>query len=270
LAKKRNPLEKNRIKRYYFVVKSEALLQEMLGTRITSDYEPKRLKGEILATFWELLLNFFFPLQCAICGRLLAADNKDRICKDCWGEIICLNRPIDIRLSLERIWSVGVYDGVLKELIHQFKYGEKKYLAKPLGRLLADFAKRFLREERFDYVVPIPLEKSREKKRGYNQAELLARVLGESIDKPVLTRIVKRRKKTKPQFGLKKEERFENLSGAFEVSLTGEEDLLQIVGKGVLLIDDLATTGATLHECAKALKKAGVSEVYGLVLAHGI
>ena len=223
-----------------------------------------------MATFWELLLNFFFPLQCVNCRRLLAADNKDRICGDCWSKIIYLNRPIDIRLSLERIWSVAVYDGVLKKLIHQFKYKEKKYLANPLGKLLVDFVEEYLEEERFDYIVPIPLEKARQKKRGYNQAELLAQVLGEAVNKPILTHLVKRRKKTKPQFGLKKEERFENLSGAFEISGSDKEDVVTIAGKTVLLLDDLATTGATLDECAKILKRAGVSEVYALVLAHGI
>jgi len=223
-----------------------------------------------LATFWELLLNFFFPLQCVICGKLLAADNRDRVCGDCWGRIIYLSRAIDIRLSLERIWSVGVYEGVLKELIHQFKYKEKKYLANPLGKLLVDFAGKYLREERFDYIVPIPLEKARQKKRGYNQAELLARVLAESINKPVLTHIVERRKKTKPQFGLKRDERFENLSGAFEVPQLRKENIAVIRGKTILLLDDLATTGATLDECAKTLKRVGVSEVYGLVLAHGL
>jgi len=223
-----------------------------------------------LATFWELLLNFFFPLQCVNCGRLLAADNKDRICEDCLSRIIYLNRPIDIRLSLDRIWSVAVYDGVLKELIHQFKYKEKKYLANSLGKLLVDFVEKYLKEERFDYIVPIPLEKARQKKRGYNQAELLARILGEAVDKPILTNLVERRKKTKPQFGLNREERFENLSGAFEISKSGEQDISTIAGKTVLLLDDLATTGATLNECARVFKEAGVSEVYGLVLAHGI
>jgi ComF family protein len=227
-------------------------------------------KERFLATFWELLLNFFFPLQCVTCGRLLAADNKERLCGDCWSRIIYLNRPIDIKLSLERIWSVAVYDGVLRELIHQFKYKEKKYLANPLGKLLVDFVEEYLEEERFDYIVPIPLEKARQKKRGYNQAELLARVLGEEVNKPILTNLVKRRKKTKPQFGLKKEERFENLSGAFEISESVKEDVATIAGKTVLLLDDLATTGATLDECARALKRAGVSEVYALVLAHGI
>ncbi len=223
-----------------------------------------------MATFWELLLNFFFPLQCVNCGRLLAADNKERVCGDCWSRIIYLNRPIDIRLSLERIWSVAVYDGVLKELIHQFKYKEKKYLANPLGKLLVDFVEEYLEEERFDYIIPIPLEKARHKKRGYNQAELLARVLGEAVDKPILTDLVERRKKTKPQFGLNREERFENLSGAFEVSKSGKEDVATIAGKTVLLLDDLATTGATVDECARVLKGAGVNEVYALVLAHGI
>lgn len=223
-----------------------------------------------MATFWELLLNFFFPLQCVICGKLLSADNRNRVCEDCWSRIIYLQRPIDIRLSLESIWSVGVYDGVLKELIHQFKYKQKKYLANPLGKLLVDFVGKNLKELKFDYIVPIPLEKSRQKKRGYNQAELLARILGEAINRPVLGHLVERRKKTKPQFGLKREERFENLSGAFEISESGEGTIPPIAGKVILLLDDLATTGATLDECAKTLKRAGVSEVYGLVLAHGI
>jgi len=215
-------------------------------------------------------LNLFFPLQCIICGRSLLADNIHRVCEDCWGRIVYLNRPIDIRLSLEKIWSAGVYDGVLKELIHQFKYREKKYLAVPLSKLLVDFAQRHLKEEKFDYVVPIPLYRARQKKRGYNQAELLAQVLGGAINKPVLINLIERRKKTRPQFGLNKDERFENLSGAFEISESGKEIVPTIAGKTVLLIDDLATTGATLDECAKVLKTVGVSEVYGLVLAHGM
>jgi ComF family protein len=173
-------------------------------------------------------------------------------------------------LTLDRIWSVGVYEGVLKELIHQFKYKEKKYLANPLGKLLVDFVGKYLKEERFDYIVPIPLDKARGRKRGYNQAELLARVLAEGINKPVLTHIVERREKTKPQFGLKRDERFENLSGAFEVSRSGKGNVTPIMGKTILLLDDLATTGATLDECAKALKRAGASEVYGLVSDHGM
>jgi len=211
-----------------------------------------------LATFWELLLNFFFPLQCVICGKLLAPDHKDRVCEHCWRKIIYLNRPIDIRLSLE------------KELILQFKYKEKKYLANPLGRLLADFVGNNLKEENFDYIVPIPLERSRQRKRGFNQAELLAQILGEAVNKPVLIHLVKRRKKTKPQFGLSRGERFENLSGAFEISKSVKADGPPIAGKTVLLLDDLATTGVTLDECAKVLKMAGVREVYGLVLAHGL
>lgn len=171
---------------------------------------------------------------------------------------------------MEKIWSAGVYDGVLKELIHQFKYREKKYLAVPLSKLLVDFAQRHLKEEKFDYVVPIPLYRARQKKRGYNQAELLAQVLGGAINKPVLINLIERRKKTRPQFGLNKDERFENLSGAFEISESGKEIVPTIAGKTVLLIDDLATTGATLDECAKVLKTVGVSEVYGLVLAHGM
>jgi len=224
----------------------------------------------LLATFWELLLNLFFPLQCVICGKLLAADNKDRVCVECWSKIVYFNRPIEIRLSLEMIWSVAVYDGVLKELIHQFKYKNKKYLTHPLGKLLVGFAEKYLKEEEFDFIVPIPLEKPRQKKRGYNQAELLAQVLGEGLNRLVLSNLVERRKKTRPQFGLNKDERFGNLSGAFEISRPGKDILPTIAGKAVLLIDDLATTGATLDECAKALKRAGVGEVYGLVLAHGM
>jgi len=223
-----------------------------------------------LATFWELLLNFIFPNQCASCGKLLPADNEDRVCQNCLGRIIYLNRPIDIKLSLERIWSVGVYSDVLKELIHQFKYRDKKYLAKPLGRLLVDFVVRYLNRESFDYIIPVPLHRAREKKRGYNQAELLAQVVGEAIGKPVLTNLLERTRKTKPQFGLEREERFENISGAFQISARGNANHPQIAGRRILLLDDLATTGATLDECSKTLKKAGADEVYGLVLAHGM
>ena len=114
------------------------------------------------------------------------------------------------------------------------------------------------------FFIPIPLHAEKLRKRGYNHASLLAVEIGDKMGIKVIDELVRTRK-TKSQFLLKKDEREENLKGAF--SLKSEGNLVK--GKTIFLIDDLTTTGTTLKEAAKVLKKAGAGKVYGLTLAHG-
>ena len=139
-------------------------------------------------------------------------------------------------------------------------------LADPLGKLLAGYAKgnrRLLHGLVFDAVVPVPMHPTRQRLRGYNHSERLARSLAGEIGLTVDNRILRRVRNTHPQVGFEREERLTNLAHAFEA------DAPSCAGKTFLLIDDVSTTGSTLHECALALKSAGAKEVYGLTLAAG-
>jgi ComF family protein len=134
------------------------------------------------------------------------------------------------------------------------KYSDRVSLAKPLG----DILKKYLERENFtgDCVIPIPLHRSRERARGFNQAELIASRLG----RPMHTRVLRRRKNTISQTGLTRNQRQHNLSAAFEVR--GE------IRGNVILIDDVYTTGSTMNEAARTLKRAGVKRVEVLTVAR--
>jgi ComF family protein len=161
--------------------------------------------------------------------------------------------------GFDAAFSYGEYDGVLRKLIHLFKYGRVYPLAPRLGALLS---RALPRTATFDVIVPMPLHWRRRWQRGFNQSELLAKVLSRRTGLPVV-RAVSRRKSTPPQAGLTSAERRVNVSGAFKV---GKKE--QVQGRHVLLIDDVLTTGATAGACSAALKRAGAARVTVLTLAR--
>ncbi len=193
---------------------------------------------------------------CPICGQTLRADRGG--CPDCRRR-----RP-----AFTRARSLGAYDGVLRHAVHQFKYRDRPQLARPLGRLLAASARAQaadLNNLRFDALLPVPMHPARRRVRGYNQSERLARVVGAELALPGLPPdALVRARPTRPQVGLSGEARRTSLCGAFAV--TRPE---QVSGRTLLLIDDVVTSGSSLHECAAALCAAGAHAVYALTLAAG-
>ena len=159
-----------------------------------------------------------------------------------------------------------LFQGAFRPAVYNLKYRGKIALAAPLSLLLwqvlqSDFA---LREQEFVALCPVPLHPWRQWRRGYNQSALLAEHLSQNCGVPSLE-LVKRVRRTPPQVGLNEKQRLENVSGAFAVN---EINFSQQNCGAVLLIDDVCTTGATLAECARVLKEAGVPAVYGLTLAR--
>ena len=155
------------------------------------------------------------------------------------------------------------YEGVTRELIQRFKYGRDSVLARPLGALLAKgLSDPRIRGKTFDALVPVPLHPLREREREFNQSRLLAgrlsRVTGLAV-RNLLGRV----RATRPQAGFDRETRMENLRGAFAPARTFP------AGSSLLLVDDVATTGATLDACAEVLMDAGAGEVVALVVARG-
>ena len=152
----------------------------------------------------------------------------------------------------------------MKRCICLFKYDSKTQLADLLGKLMSDFAVRNIGAEEIDMIVPVPLHPVKLRERQFNQSELLAAHLARKINKNVVRDKVKRIKYTAPQTKLKRDQRLKNVRGAFLVKKNAD-----FKEKTVLLVDDVLTTGATLHECAKALKDAGAKKVVALALARG-
>jgi ComF family protein len=120
-------------------------------------------------------------------------------------------------------------------------------------------------EDKEVLITSVPLHKNRERRRGYNQSGLLAKELAEKLKISFVSDVLIRQKQTKPQFELKKEERKQNILGAFIVNQRYKS---LIKSKKIILVDDIATTGATIRECAKILKQNGTGKVLGVTLAH--
>jgi ComF family protein len=165
--------------------------------------------------------------------------------------------------------AYGSYDGGLRELIHLLKYEQVRPAAVVLGRMLAE-AVRGLEPgwtQNPVVVVPVPLHPRKVRQRGFNQSELIARhalKLGAGNGRLVLrSRILERRRETESQIGLTRHQRRENLRGSFAVARPGE-----IAGREVLLVDDVFTTGTTVSECARVLRRAGASKVFVATVAR--
>ena len=220
-------------------------------------------------------LNLLFPAHCVGCRRL-----GSWYCDDCLRGVTFVEPLLCVRCGkpgisagvcarcrtsppgIDHIRSVAYFDGVLRRAIHKLKYQGCTVLAEPLGGLLAEY---WVRQSEFptpDLVVPVALHASRLRERGYNQAALLARRLADHVGADVDETSLVRRRATIPQTELGGDQRRENVRDAFRC--VGEN----LVGKRVLLVDDVCTTGATLEACAAALYAGGATTVDALTLAR--
>jgi ComF family protein len=197
---------------------------------------------------------------CGVCGdRLLSpyAFGPNA------GELLC---GVCRRLSppFAKAVAYGSYDGGLRELIHLLKYEQVRPAASVLGRMLAD-AVQTLDLVAGTLVVPVPLYAAKERQRGFNQTDLIARAAmkHESRNLVLDYRILERRRDTQSQIGLTSHQRRENLRGAFVVVRPQD-----VSGREVLLVDDVYTTGTTVSECARVLRRAGASKVMVATVAR--
>lgn len=233
------------------------------------------------------LIDIIYPKKCHICLDFLD-DEKCKlpdICNSCFSGLPVLTHPfcsicgvpfqskveedhlcekcIRTRPFYDELRAPYLYEDRIMEAIHRLKYSGKSYLAKSMGRLLADFLKEWISDIDGMIMIPVPLHKRKLRQRGFNQSVLLVRstagILGMETDYFTLRRI----RYTETQTGLTLEERRKNVKGAFEVTDNGN-----LKGKSVILVDDVATTGNTMNECASVLKKAGCERVLGLTLAR--
>jgi ComF family protein len=207
------------------------------------------------------------PPLCAQCGKefdALAHVLEISVCADC-RENRYHSAP-----KLDRRRAPLEYSGPVRQAIHAFKYRGRTALAAPLAALLWEYSQSRsganISLHEVSVIVPIPLHPLRRWRRGYNQSELLAREFGALAKIPV-AEMLRRVRHTQPQIALDAIHRADNVRGAFALNESGagrEYSQLQ----SVLLMDDVATTGATLEECARVLKTGGVQTVYALTIAR--
>ena len=219
--------------------------------------------------FLNFIISLIFPRTCSLCGKTLPFSSEKSICNNCLEKIPKLEGLICHKCSLplpdggatcsdcksnkdiyfEILKSPYTYSTQMKKLIKKLKYSRKTFLSKDLSSLLADFIIKENIDKNIDVVVPVPMHWLKKWKRGYNQAELLAKDVSQIINKPMYNALV-RTKYTKPQFNLKKGQRKENLENMFAIN---KKYMDMIRGKKILLIDDIATTCSTSNQCAKVL-----------------
>ena len=195
------------------------------------------------------------PPFCHSCGRHLEKHALTKnICPECQRR----------KLYFDRAFSPCRYEGVIKELLHQFKYKGKDYLGAPLGKIMTEFIKEYsLPIDYLDSIVPVPLHNTKLREREFNQAKILGETIAQSFQKEIIDSALVRKRHTKAQAELEKDQRFLNVANSFTVS---KESLIK--DKNILLIDDVLTTGATCSEAAKALKESGANIVFVLTLAN--
>ena len=229
-----------------------------------------------LAKLKGIGVDLLFPRWCVGCGR-----EGDFICHSCRRSLPRITPPLCPRCGkpqpggvlcpgcvswqaeIDGIRSPFRFDGVIRKAIHQLKYRNLRALALPLAGLLQDYLVINLMPG--EVLVPVPLHPKRLRERGYNQSSLLAKELGKLTSLPVVDDCLIRQRHALPQAKTSTvAERWSNVANAFTCRDRRLRD------KPVLLIDDVSTSGATLDACAAALKAAGASSVWGLVLAKEI
>lgn len=222
------------------------------------------------------------PPLCLSCHRRLATH--DALCPSCWKEIGFIRAPLCDRLGLplpydtgapmisaaaaanppayDRARAVARFEGVMRTLVHHLKFHDRHDARRLFGRWLAEAGAELLTDA--DLIVPVPLTRRRLLTRRFNQSALLAHEVARIARVRVEPLALLRVRQTKAQVGLSREQRRQNVSGAFAVAPSRKG---AISGAKIVLIDDVITTGATAEACARTLKRAGAARVDVLALA---
>jgi competence protein ComFC len=222
----------------------------------------------MLQAFLQGALELVFPDNCLLCRQFLNSRHQRQLCSSCQSQLVINPTPfnqsrrpnkadIGVSFAFDHAWSVCLYNETAQKLLHAFKYNSKTSLSKTFAPLMIDFIDRHhIPLQKFDLMTPIPLHPVRLRERGYNQSTLLSLCLSRHYGILHTENLLIRQKKTSTQTELGAKQRWTNMEGAFRI-----KNPTDVEGKTVVLIDDLLTTGATLHSAAQALKTAGAAEV---------
>ena len=200
------------------------------------------------------LLDLFFPRRCMFCGQLMKEDGE--VCAVCEKRLPYLEEPLCQHQmgAVDRLYCALWYDGKVPQGIYHLKFRGKSHVHHWFAETMVKAMGKELREENIDLVTCVPMHRKRQRRRGYNQAQLLARDVAYLLDIPYEDCLSKT-KLTREQHRLSGKERMLRQKGSYSCS--------PFRGERVLLIDDVCTSGETMKECARVLKEAGASAVIG-------
>jgi ComF family protein len=243
---------------------------------------PLRVWRAVAATAGRSVADFLYPPGCIGCAA--PTGDAHALCAACWRQMPFIARPYCERLGTPfafdsgpglvspaamaappdfgRARTVARYEGPARELVHRLKYGDRLDLAPSMGAWMASAGSEILAGA--DLLVPVPLHRWRLWRRRHNQAAVLAHAVSRVADVPARHDVLARVRSTRPQVGLSRNERAENLRGAFRAGPTAPAAL---AGVRVVLVDDVMTTGATANAAARVLLRAGAAQVDVLTFA---
>ncbi len=220
------------------------------------------------------IADFLFPSSCVNCGKVISIK-QDFLCNKCFQEIIFIDKKCEIcsgvliddrcaicsdrKLYVLKNFTIAEYRGVMKEILHNYKFNKKRRLHLHLSKLA--YKKIGSQSDLFDLITSVPMSRKKKWQRGFNQSEIIAKRLSRKLNK-VYHPLLKEKSRFKTQRELGYRERFLNILDRYKISNKN------INGKSILLIDDVFTTGATINECARILKSFGATRVYSLTMAR--
>ena len=230
----------------------------------------------------DLMWNMLSPPLCMACSKEMSVTDTAMFCYDCGkayyktGNFVCrvCGKPIgenadtvctackSIKLYIESNVSRYVYKGCIRDAVRNMKFNKQQWICTKFGNALAKTVEGKYADIDFDMVMYVPMTKLAESNRGFNQACEIAMIIAKKIKTPIVHNVLYKKIGTKTQSGLSRKERFLNVRDSFFVC-----NAEKLTDKVVLLIDDVYTTGATLNECARLLKKHGALAVYTATIA---
>jgi len=221
------------------------------------------------------------PPACVACRKPMEAHNT--LCPKCWLQVDFIRAPLCDRLGIpmafgpeeailsaraaadppvyDRARAVATHTGLMRDLAHKLKYGDQQHVVPLLARLMAEAGRELLKDS--DLIVPVPLGRMRLWQRSFNQAAVLARAVGRRTGVAYDPLLLERARETPSQVGLTRDQRQDNVRGAFKIA-EGRVDAVR--GRKVTLVDDVITTGATVDAAALTLQRAGAARVDVLAL----
>lgn len=215
----------------------------------------------------------FYPVECLACHR-----SGLWLCLACRSQVVSSESQVcpickipnefgavhgKCHSYLDAVLVMGAYQGLLKRAIRSFKYHFASEIGQELAQILSEFVQTQIQSWQIDYIIPVPLSARRYRWRGFNQSSILATAIAEAITRPLDCHSLVKIKDTKPQAKLSWSERLQFDQKNFHWQ--GSD----LHGQGILIVDDVMTTGQTLEVIAKTLKLAGADKVYAIVLARG-
>lgn len=242
---------------------------------------------------FDWVVDWLYPPRCRACGLRIRGRDAECFCSVCWPKIQLVSHPLcnlcgrpfpdaggddhtcgaclarAPQFAAARAWACYPREELdehpLRQVVQKFKYGKKVSLGKPLGRLMARGCREFLTECQADLIVPVPLHPKRLRWRGFNQSLMLARPISRAYNIPTDPFVLRRSRETAPQTQLAEDERRRNVRGAFTL-----DPGRSVEGKNILLVDDVYTSGATVNECSRILKRNGAKRVSVATLARAV